>query len=154
MTRILFICHGNICRSTCAHYVFQNMVDEAGLNKEFYIDSAATSREELGNPAYPPMRRTLESHGVPILDHRARQLTRQDYDKYDMLIGTDNENLYYMNRICGGDPEGKFSLLMDYSDRPGTEISDPWYTRDFERTYRDVIRGCEGLFSRLEEQKK
>ena len=154
MTRILFICHGNICRSTCAHYVFQDMVDKAGLNKEFYIDSAATSREELGNPVYPPMRRTLESHGVPILDHRARQLTRQDYDKYDMLIGTDDENLYYMNRICGGDPEGKFSLLMDYSDRPGTEISDPWYTRDFERTYRDVIRGCEGLFSRLEEQKK
>ena len=154
MLRILFICHGNICRSTCAHYVFQDMVDKAGLNKEFYIDSAATSREELGNPVYPPMRRTLESHGVPILDHRARQLTRQDYDKYDMLIGTDDENIYYMNRICGGDPEGKFSLLMDYSDRPGTEISDPWYTRDFERTYRDVIRGCEGLFSRLEEQKK
>ena len=154
MTRILFICHGNICRSTCAHYVFQDMVNKAGLNKEFYIDSAATSREELGNPVYPPMRRTLESHGVPILDHRARQLTRQDYDKYDMLIGTDDENIYYMNRICGGDPEGKFSLLMDYSDRPGTEISDPWYTRDFERTYRDVIRGCEGLFSRLEEQKK
>ena len=154
MIKVLFICHGNICRSTCAHYVFQDMVNKAGLNKEFYIDSAATSREELGNPVYPPMRRTLESHGVPILDHRARQLTRQDYDKYDMLIGTDDENIYYMNRICGGDPEGKFSLLMDYSDRPGTEISDPWYTRDFERTYRDVIRGCEGLFSRLEEQKK
>jgi len=154
MLRILFICHGNICRSTCAHYVFQDMVNKAGLNKEFYIDSAATSREELGNPVYPPMRRTLESHGVPILDHRARQLTRQDYDKYDMLIGTDDENIYYMNRICGGDPAGKFSLLMDYSDRPGAEISDPWYTRDFERTYRDVIEGCEGLFSRLEGQKK
>ena len=125
------------------------MVERAGLSKDFYIDSAATSREELGNPVYPPMRRTLEAHGVPILDHRARQLMRQDYEKYDMLIGTDDENLYYMNRICGGDPEGKFSLLMDYSEHPGREISDPWYTRDFERTYQDVIEGCTGLLEKL-----
>lgn len=151
MVKILFICHGNICRSTCAHYVFQNMVDRAGLKEKYIIDSAATSREELGNPVYPPMRRTLESHGVPILDHHARQMTRRDYDEYDMLIGTDEENLYYMNRICGGDPEDKFSLLMDYTDRPGSEISDPWYTRDFERTYQDVIKGCTGLLKTLED---
>ena len=149
MTRILFICHGNICRSTCAHYVFQQMVEQAGLGDSVVIDSAATSREEIGNPVYPPMERTLRSHGVPILGHRARQLRKEDYKNFDLLIGTDDENLYYMNRICGGDPDGKFSLLMDYTDRPGTEISDPWYTRDFERTYRDVVKGCTGLMQHL-----
>ena len=149
MIKVLFVCHGNICRSTCAHYVLQSMVNQAGLSEVVEIDSAATSREEIGNPVYPPMERTLKSHGVPILNHRARQLRREDYEKFDLLIGTDDENLYYMKRICGGDPDGKFRLLMDFTDRPGTEISDPWYTRDFERTYQDVVKGCTGMMQRL-----
>ena len=150
MIKILFICHGNICRSACAQYVFQDMVDRAGLLKRFVIDSAATSTEELGNPVYPPMRRVLEEHGIRCAGHAAKQMKKQDYGNFDLLIGTDQENLYYMGRICGGDPEGKFSLLMDYTDRPGTEISDPWYTRNFERAYQDVVKGCRGLLKHLE----
>ena len=107
MIKILFICHGNICRSTAAQYVMQDMVKRAGLAESFFIDSAATSTEEIGNPVYPPMRRTLESHGVPCEGHRARQMTRRDYDAFDLIIAADDENLYYLNRICGGDPEGK-----------------------------------------------
>ena len=149
MIKVLFICHGNICRSAAAQYVLQDMVDHARLSDQFLIDSAATSREEIGNPVYPPMKRTLEAHGIRCSGHAAKQLTRRDYDSFDYLIGTDQENIYYMHRICGGDPEEKFSLLMDYTDRPGTEISDPWYTRDFERTYRDVIKGCTGLLDYL-----
>ena len=149
--KVLFICHGNICRSTAAQYVMQDMVKRAGLAESFFIDSAATSTEEIGNPVYPPMRRTLESHGVPCEGHRARQMTRRDYDAFDLIIAADDENLYYMNRICGGDPERKFHLLMDYTDRPGTEISDPWYTRNFERAYEDVVKGCTGLLGHLRE---
>ena len=170
MTRILFICHGNICRSACAHHVMQHMVDEAGISDKFYIDSAATSREELGNPVYPPMRKVLEAHGIPILPHRARQMTKADYADYDYLIGMDRENLYFMNRMYGSvnkkddrtafwnysyddvqpsDPDGKISLLMDYTDRKGAEVADPWYTRDFEATYRDVVDGCRGLLAQL-----
>ena len=149
MLRILFICHGNICRSVCAHYVFQDLVNQAGLSDCFEIDSAATSREEIGNPIYPPMAKTLRNHDVPLGTHRARQMTRADYDAFDLLIGTDDENLYYMNRICGGDDEGKFHLLMDFCGKPGQEISDPWYTRNFERTYQDVVDGCTALFEYL-----
>ena len=171
MHRILFICHGNICRSTCAHYVMQHMVDERGLGAEFFIDSAATSREEIGNPVYPPMAQVLKSHGVPIGNHRARQMTKQDYDDFDLLIGTDRENLYFMNRMYGTvakgddrtafwnyryddvtptDPEGKISLLLDHAPgRKGEEVADPWYTRDFEATYRDVVEGCTGLLRTL-----
>ena len=149
MIRVLFICHGNICRSVCAQYVLEDMIEKNKLNYMIEADSAATSREEIGSRIYPPMEKTLKSHGVKTGDHRARQITKKDYENYDMLIGTDDENLYYMNRIFGGDPEGKFSLLMDYTDSPGTEISDPWYTRDFERTYRDVVKGCAGLMEYL-----
>lgn len=149
MIKILFICHGNICRSAAAQYIMQDMVNRAGLQERFLIDSAATSTEEIGNPVYPPMRRTLEGHGIRCSGHAAKQLARRDYGNFDYLIGTDQENIYYMHRILGGDPEGKFGLLMDYTDRPGTEISDPWYTRDFERTYQDVIKGCAGLLEYL-----
>lgn len=171
MIRILMICHGNICRSIAAHYVLQNMVDEAGLSEKFYIDSAATSREELGNPVYPPMERTLKSHSVPIGTHRARQMTKQDYDDFDYLIAMDRENLYFMNRMYGetdknddrtafwkytyddikpSDPEGKISLLLDHvAGREGQEVADPWYTRDFEATYRDVTEGCSALLKEL-----
>ena len=149
MIKVLFVCHGNICRSAAAQYIMQDMVNRAGLQDRFLIDSAATSTEEIGNPVYPPMRRTLEGHGIRCSGHSAKQLTHRDYGNFDYLIGTDQENIYYMHRILGGDPEGKFSLLMDYTDRPGTEISDPWYTRDFERTYQDVIKGCAGLLEHL-----
>lgn len=170
MHRILFICHGNICRSAAAKYVFQHLVDEAGLSGEFVIDSAATSREELGNPVYPPMRKCLTGHGIACDGHRARQMTPADYDDYDLLIGMDRENLYFMNRMYGSvsksddrtafwnysyddvtpsDPEGKIKLLMDYTDRKGAEVADPWYTRDFEATYRDVLDGCQGLLDDL-----
>ena len=149
MYKVLFICHGNICRSTAAQYVMQDMVKRAGLAESFFIDSAATSTEEIGNPVYPPMRRTLESHGVPCEGHRARQMTRRDYDAFDLIIAADDENLYYMNRICGGDPEGKLRLLMDYTDRPG-QVADPWYTGDFEATWRDVSEGCAGLLRTLD----
>ena len=149
MIKVLFVCHGNICRSAAAQYIMQDMVNRAGLQDRFLIDSAATSTEEIGNPVYPPMRHTLEGHSIRCSGHAAKQLTRRDYGSFDYLIGTDQENIYYMHRILGGDPEGKFSLLMDYTDRPGTEISDPWYTRDFERTYQDVIKGCAGLLEHL-----
>ncbi len=149
MVKILFVCHGNICRSAAAKYVMQDLVKKAHMQDRIFVDSAATSTEELGNPVYPPMRRTLEGHGIRCAGHAAKQMTRRDYSSFDHLVASDHENLYYMNRICGGDPEGKFSLLMDYTDRPGTEISDPWYTRDFEQAYRDVVKGCTGLLAFL-----
>lgn len=141
MTKILFICHGNICRSPMAEFVMKELVKKAGLSPQFYIDSAATSREEIGNPVYPPARRKLAEHGVPCGGHAARQLTGGDYAEYDLLIGMDQANLRNMRRICGGDPEGKLHLLLDYTGSPG-DVADPWYTGDFEATWRDVLAGC------------
>ena len=152
MTRILFICHGNICRSPMAEFVMKDLVKKAGLSPQFYIDSAATSREEIGNPVYPPARRKLAEHGVPCGGHAARQLTGGDYAEYDLLIGMDQANLRNMRRICGGDPEGKLHLLLDFAERQG-DIEDPWYTDDFDRAYRDILRGCEGLLRNLTENK-
>ncbi len=148
MIRILFICHGNICRSPMAEFVMKDMVKKAGLASEFQIDSAATSTEELGNPVYPPARRKLAEHGIGCAGKTARQLTRIDYDAYDLLIGMDQANLRNMRRMLGGDPDGKLTLLMDYTDRPG-DVADPWYTRDFEATWQDVLDGCRGLFAHL-----
>ena len=148
MIKILFICHGNICRSPMAEFVMKDMVKKAGLASEFQIDSAATSTEELGNPVYPPARRKLAEHGIGCAGKTARQLTRIDYDAYDLLIGMDQANLRNMRRMLGGDPDGKLSLLMDYTDRPG-DVADPWYTRDFEATWQDVLDGCRGLFAHL-----
>ena len=144
MIRILFVCHGNICRSPMAEFVMKDLVKQADLEERFYIESAATSTEELGNPVYPPARRKLAEHGIDCTGKKARQLTRSDYDKYDLLIGMDRANLRNMHRICGGDPGGKLHLLMDYTDRPG-DVADPWYTGDFETTWRDVLAGCRGL---------
>ena len=121
---------------------------KAGLASQFQIESAATSREEIGNPVYPPARRKLAEHGISCNGHAARQLTNQDYDKYDLLIGMDSANLRNMHRICGGDPDGKLHLLMDYTDRPG-DVADPWYTGDFEATWQDVLEGCQGLLKEL-----
>ena len=153
MIKILFICHGSICRSPIAEYVMKDMVRKRGLEDKFHIESAATSTEEIGNPIYPPAQRVLREHGIDPSGHSARQLRRSDYEKWDMFVGMDQENLYYMNRMLGGDPEGKISLLMDYTDRPG-EVSDPWYTRDFNATWRDVNEGCTGMLKYLKEQGK
>ena len=148
MTRILFICHGNICRSPMAEFVMKNLVKKAGLERFFQIASAACTREELGNPVYPPARRKLAEHGIDCSGKLARVLTRGDYARFDLLIGMDQENLWGMRRICGGDPNGKIHLLMDYTDRPG-DVADPWYTRDFEATWRDVLEGCQALLDTL-----
>lgn len=148
MTKILFICHGNICRSPMAEFVMKDLVRKAGLEKSFYIESAATSREELGNPVYPPARRKLAEHGISCQGKTARQLTREDYRSFDLLVGMDWANLRNMERICGGDPQGKLHLLLDYTVRPG-QVADPWYTGDFDATWRDVLEGCQGLLAQL-----
>ena len=115
MKKILFVCHGNICRSPMAEFVMRDLVKKAGLTSQFHIESAATSREEIGNPVYPPARRKLSEHGISCGGHAARQLTKRDYDEYDLLIGMDSANLRNMHRICGGDPGSKLHLLMDYT---------------------------------------
>ena len=150
MTKILFVCHGNICRSPMAEFVMKDLVRQAGLAWKYEIASAATSSEELGNPVYPPARRKLAEHGLSCAGKTARRMTRQDYEDYDLLIGMDRMNHRNMHRICGEDPEGKIHLLMDYTDHPG-EVADPWYTGDFEETWQDVNKGCKGLLAYLEE---
>ena len=147
MIKILFVCHGNICRSPMAEFILKDLVRKAGCAAEVRIASAATSREELGSPIYPPAQRQLRSHGVPFDDHRARQMTRADYDAYDLLIGMDSANIRNMLRICGGDPEGKIHRLLDYTARPG-DVADPWYTGDFSATWRDVLEGCTAILHR------
>lgn len=153
MTRILFICHGNICRSPMAEFIMKALVKEAGLEGEFEIASAATSREEIGNPLYPPARRTLQRHGIPMTPHAARQVTREDYREYDLLIAMEGYNLRNLRPMVGSDPEKKVSLLMDYTCRPG-DVADPWYTGDFETAYRDILEGCQGLLRRLRRSEK
>lgn len=150
-TRILFVCHGNICRSPMAEFVMKDLVSKAGLNNQFYIESAATSTEEIGNEVYPPARRKLAEHGIACKGKTARQMTRNDYQRFDLLIGMDTWNLRNMNRICGGDPEGKIRLLLDYTNRPG-DVADPWYTGNFEATWRDVFEGCTLLLKDLTER--
>ncbi len=148
MTKILFVCHGNICRSPMAEFVMKDLVEKAGLKDRFHIESAATSTEEIGNPVYPPARRKLAEYGISCAGHAARQLTRKDYDQFDWLIGMDFANLRNMRRMCGGDEQDKIHLLMDYTHRPG-EVADPWYTGNFEATWQDVREGCEGLLQYL-----
>jgi len=149
MIKILFICHGNICRSTMAEYVMKHLVKQAGLRAQFYIDSAATSTEEIGNRVHYGTRQKLNQVGIPCGDHRARQVTKQDYAEFDYIIGMDNANLRNLLRMLNNDPEGKISLLLDYTDRPGA-IADPWYTGNFDETYRDVLEGCQGLLQKLQ----
>jgi len=146
--KILFVCHGNICRSPMAEFVMKWLVKEAGREGEFEIASAATSTEEIGNPVYPPARRKLAEHGIVSDGKYARQITRRDYQYYDLIVGMDEWNLRNMRRMLGGDPEGKICLLMDFTERPG-EVADPWYTGDFEATWRDVLEGCRGLLARI-----
>ena len=148
MIRILFVCHGNICRSPMAEFVMKDLVEKAGVAQQFLIESAATSTEEIGNSVYPPARRKLAEHGISCQGKTARQMTCLDYGRYDLLIGMDSWNIRNMRAISGGDPEGKIRMLMDYTNRPG-DVADPWYTGDFEATWRDVLEGCEALLSQL-----
>ena len=148
MIRILFVCHGNICRSPMAEFVMKDLVKNAGREEEFYIESAATSTEELGNPVHYGTRSILARHGISCDGKYARQMTRADYAGFDLLIAMDDRNLRNMERFTGGDPDGKVSMLMDYTDRPG-EVADPWYTGDFQATWDDVYDGCCGLLEEL-----
>ncbi len=131
-----------------AEFVMKHLVHEAGRDAEFYIESAATSTEEIGNEVYPPARCKLAEHGISCKGKTARQMTRSDYNRFDLLIGMDSRNIRNMERICGGDPEGKIRQLMDYTSRPG-DVADPWYTGNFEATWRDVSEGCAALLSVL-----
>ena len=151
MTKILFVCHGNICRSPMAEFVMKDLVRKAGRAAEFSIVSAATSTEELGNPVYPPARRMMAAHGIDCTGKTARQLRKADYAQYDYLIGMDQANFRNMQRMCGGDPDGKIHLLLDFTDRPG-QVADPWYTGDFQATWEDVLEGCEGLLRHIDNQ--
>lgn len=147
MTRILFVCLGNICRSPMAEFVMKDLVQKAGRADEFLIESAATSREELGNPVYPPARKKLLEHGIHCEGKTARQLCKADGEKYDLIIGMDRSNLNNMRRICPDHTE-KLHLLLDYTSRPG-DVADPWYTGDFEATWQDVEEGCRCLLNTL-----
>ena len=148
MIKILFVCHGNICRSPMAEFVMKDLVKQAGREKDFEIASAATSSEEIGNPVYPPARRKLAQHGIDCSGKTARQLTQADYAHWDLIIGMDHANLRNMRRLFPEDQEHKIHLLMDYTVRPG-QVADPWYTGDFETTWQDVLEGCQGLLNTL-----
>ena len=148
MTRILFICLGNICRSPMAEFVMKDMVKRAGTADQFEIASAATSREEVGNTVYPPARQKLAEHGISCKGKTARQLCAEDYSYYDLLIGMEKANLRSMQRICGGDPEGKMHLLLDGTANPH-DVADPWYTRDFDAAWHDIEIGCRSLLEKL-----
>ncbi len=142
--RILMVCWGNICRSPMAEFVMKDLVEKRGVADRFYIESAAHSSEEIGNPVYPPAKAELARHGISCEGKRARQMMREDYDKFDYIIGMEKMNLGYMNRILGADPEGKVHLLMDFTDHP-EDIADPWYTGDFSGVYKQILEGCEAL---------
>ena len=148
MTKILFVCLGNICRSPMAEFIMRDLVRQRGLEAAFEIASAATSDEELGNPVYPPARRMLASHGIDCGGKRAVQLCRADYDRYDWLLGMEAANIRRMRAICGGDPEGKIARLLDGTPNP-RDIADPWYTGDFQSTWDDLVEGCTALLDRL-----
>ena len=132
-----------------AEYIMKDLMKKAGLEDQFQIASAATSREEIGNPVYPPARRKLAEHGISCSGHAARQLRNSDYEEYDLLIGMDRANLRSMYRICGGDFNDKMHLLREYAGRLEQEVADPWYTEDFDATWRDVLAGCQGLLDQI-----
>ena len=145
-TRILFVCHGNICRSPMAEYIFKDLVKKRGLEQQFEIASAATSDEEIGNPVYPPVRALLSARGISCAGKTAVQLRAADYGRWDMFIGMDGANRRNMQRLFGGDPQGKVSLLLDYTPHP-RDVADPWYTRDFHGAEEDIDRGCAALLN-------
>ena len=151
MIRILFVCHGNICRSPMAEFVMKDIVSKAGVAHLFEIASAATSTEEIGNPVYPPARRMLNAHGIDCSGKSARQIRKSDYDAFDMLIGMDDANIRNMKRAFGGDPDDKVHLLLAYGRRCRS-VADPWYTGDFQATWDDVCEGCQGILEALKAQ--
>ena len=148
MIKVLFICHGNICRSTLAESLFIHMVKEKGIEDMFYINTAATSREEIGNGPHYGTVKKLREMGVPVVPHRAVQMTKHDYEEYDYLIGMDTSNIRNMNRIAGGDPDGKLYKMLSFTGS-GRDVADPWYTGDFDATYEDVLAGCQGFLEYL-----
>ena len=151
MPKILMICHGNICRSPMAEFVMKDLVAKAGLSDRFAIASCATSTEEIGNSVYPPARRKLAEHGISCAGKTARQLRRDDYANWDYLVGMDEANRRNITRMCGGDPNGKISLLLDHTSHP-REVADPWYTGDFEQTWQDVLEGCTALLAEIRDK--
>lgn len=151
MIKILFVCHGNICRSPMAEFVFRDLIEKAGLENEIFVASAATSREELGNPVHYGTTSKLRQYGISTAGKYAVQITREDYEKYDYIIGMEYRNLRNMQRIIGEDTEHKVHKLLDFSSNP-RDIADPWYTGDFDRTYNDVLEGCQGLLFHIMEQ--
>ena len=150
MIKVLFCCHGNICRSTLAESVFTHMVNTLGLADQFLIDSAATSTEEIGNSPHRGTVNKLREVGIPLVPHRARQITWADYDRFDYIIGMDTANIRNLNRMLKGDPEGKIYKFLTFAGS-GRDIADPWYTGNFDETYRDVLEGCDGFLSHLRE---
>ena len=153
MIKVLFICHGNICRSTMAEFVFKDMVEKRGLADSFYIASAATSREEIGNDTHYGTKRKLDEMGIPYTKRGAVQMTKSDYKEYDHILGMDRHNILNISRIIGSDPEGKVNRLLDFGSRP-RDIADPWYTGNFDVTYNDVVEGCEALLQYILENDK
>ncbi len=149
--KVLFVCHGNICRSPMAEYVLKHMVSQRGLSDRFDIASAATSTEELGNDIHHGTKGILHKYNIPFSRRGARQITARDYTEYDYLIGMDTANIRNMHRAWNNDPEGKVYKLLQFADS-GRDVADPWYTGDFEVTYEDVVDGCEGFLRYLEEQ--
>ena len=152
MTRIMFVCHGNICRSPMAEFIFKYLLENEGLTDSFSVASSATSTEEIwngiGNPIYPPARAELKRQNIPFSNRRAVQLKKSDYEKYDLFVGMDSANVRNMERIFGGDPEGKIKKLMDYTSRGG-DVADPWYSGNFSLAYEDIYEGCSALFESL-----
>ena len=148
MTKILFVCHGNICRSPMAEFLMKKLVSDLGIADKFYIESAATSTEEIGNPVHYGTRQVLQKYNIDFSKKRAVQITPDDYEKYDYIIGMDSYNIRNMKRIFGEDRDNKISLLLDYTNTP-RDVADPWYTGDFRATEEDILNGCQALLKRL-----
>ena len=151
MIKILFVCHGNICRSPMGEFVLKDLVEKRGYAGELHIESAATSAEEIGNPVYPPARRELERHGISCRGKTARQVTKADYDAFDYILYMERYNYPRLMRVLGGDPENKCHRLLDFTKHPG-DIDDPWYTGDFDGVYRQITEGCQAFLAYLEER--
>lgn len=148
MQKILFVCHGNICRSPMAEFVMKKLVSDAGLDNEFYIESAATSTEEIGNDMHHGTKSVLRKHDIPFERRAARQITSADYNRFDHIIIMDRYNRSNLSRIIRSDPDGKINMLLDFTERGG-DIADPWYTGNFDETYSDVLEGCTALLEKL-----